>query len=300
MKKGHFLGISEEGFHRIAYTEWGKESPRAPIICVHGLTRQGRDFDSLANYLSERGHHLFCPDIVGRGDSDWLKNPLHYTYEQYIADMTALIARTQKDEITWIGTSMGGLIGMFLSAQTQSPIKRLILNDVGPSIPIQAVMRISKYMGMDPEFSSVTEAKNYYKNIYQDYGELSEDDWTSFTEHSICEIAPQKFISKLDPQIKFSFPTKSQIAWQAILHPLKTLEGGLFDIDLWHIFRKVSCPILIIHGNRSDLLLTETILKMKDIHPNVEVIDVPNAGHAPLLKEAIYQEMIFAWIEKNS
>lgn len=300
MKKDYFLGVSEEGFHRIAYTEWGNNKESAPIICVHGLTRNGRDFDSLAAYLSARKHHVFCPDIVGRGDSDWFANPLHYTYEQYIADMTALVARTQKEDITWLGTSMGGLIGMYMAAQKNSPIKRLILNDVGPQLPIKAIMRISKYMGLDPEFSSVMEATEYYKNIYQDFGHLSDEEWITLTRNNINEIAPGKFISKLDPKVKFATPSKSQIAWQSILHPLKTLEGSLFDIDLWPIFRQISCPVLVIHGSNSDLLLLETIDKMKNIHQQIEVIEIPETGHAPLLKDQIYQEMILAWIDKNS
>lgn len=300
MKKNYFLGVSEEGFHRVAYTEWGKANDTATgIICVHGLTRNKHDFDGLAHYLSIRDHHIFCPDIVGRGDSDWLKNPLHYTYEQYISDMTVLIARTQKTDITWIGTSMGGLIGMVLASYAKSPIKRLILNDVGPQIPVKALARLSKYTGLDPDFSSVDDAKNYYKSIYKDFGHLTEEEWLNITLHNIREVAPGKFISKMDHGVKLA-PAKSKIAWQSLLHPLKALEGSLFDIDLWAIFRQVTCPLLVIHGSHSDLLLPSTIEKMKNIHPNMQVIDIPDAGHAPLLKDPNHQEMIYKWIREMS
>src|SRR5579864_3072417 len=118
MKQDYILGLSEEGFHRVAFTEWGQpNNTNTPILCIHGLTRNGRDFDSLASFLTYYGAHVYCPDIVGRGESDWLKNPIHYTYEQYIADMNVLIARTGATQVDWVGTSLGGLMGMILAAQ---------------------------------------------------------------------------------------------------------------------------------------------------------------------------------------
>src|SRR3990167_1179459 len=126
MKQDYFLGLSEQGFHRVAYFEWGAPNPTLPpVICANGLTRNSHDFDSLATYMTYLGRHLFCPDIVGRGDSDWMKNPLHYTYEQYLADMNAMIVRTGARAVDWVGTSLGGLIGMILAAQPNSPIRRL-------------------------------------------------------------------------------------------------------------------------------------------------------------------------------
>src|SRR3990167_6649577 len=127
MEKNYIWGLSEEGFHRVVYSFWHTHQPiDIPIICAHGLTRNRHDFDNLASYLSARGHSVYCPDMAGRGDSDWLKNPLHYTYEQYTADMNALIARTGAQTIDWIGTSMGGLIGMLFASMANSPIRRLV------------------------------------------------------------------------------------------------------------------------------------------------------------------------------
>lgn len=282
MKKDYFLGLSEEGFHKVAYIEWGQASSQPPIICVHGLTRNSRDFDDLASYLSSAGRQVFCPDVVGRGDSDWLKNPLHYTYEQYLADMNAMIARTCATEVDWIGTSMGGLLGMMLAAVPNSPIKRLVLNDVGPQISTKALARLSKYVGREPDFSSVDAAKAYFKSIYADFGNLTEAQWDKLTATSIHQVAPNKFISKLDHGVKIT-PTKSKIAWDVLLHPHKALEGTLFDIDLWQIWRKVTCPVLVIHGQNSNILQPATIQKMQQIHPHTEVIDIPNTGHAPAL-----------------
>ncbi len=270
----------------------------SPVICVHGLTRNGRDFDSLAEYLMQFGNHVFCPDVVGRGDSDWLKNPLHYTYEQYIADMNALIARIHTQEINWIGTSMGGLMGMIMASLPNSPIRRLVLNDVGPANPAKAISRLAKYAGRDPEFASIEEAKNYFKLIYADFGKMNEEEWQHFTETSIREIAPGKFITKLDQGIKRA-PAKSKLAWKLLFNPHKALEGTLFDIDLWQIWRNVTCPVLVIHGGRSDLLLPDVITKMQSIHPNMEVLEVPEAGHAPALRNAAQHEKIYQWLLKN-
>lgn len=296
MKYNRLLGISEEGFHGIAYTEWGEANLNAiPTICVHGLTRNGRDFDALAAYLSKRGRQVFCPDIVGRGESDWLKNPLHYTFEQYIADMNALIARTGATQVDWVGTSMGGLIGMIMAAMPRSPIRRLVLNDVGPQIPVKGMARLARYAGKDPDFSSMEEAKRYFKQIYADFGNLDETQWQQIAEHSVREVAPGKFVSKVDHGVKRS-PAKSQLAWKLLLNPHKMLEGSLFDIDLWQIWRKVSCPVLVLHGSHSDILLPSIIKKMQEIHPEVNVIEVPDAGHAPALQRPEQWDAIYQWL----
>lgn len=297
MKKGYFLGLSEEGFHRVFYTEWGETSLSRPVICVHGLTRNGRDFDTLAGYLSQQGRHVFCPDIVGRGDSDWLKNPLLYTYEQYIADMNVLIGRTYSTQIDWIGTSMGGLIGMFIASLPNTPIRKLVLNDIGPQIPARALARLAKYAGRDPEFSSLDEARHYLRTIYADFGKLSDEQWQQLTENSVKEIAPGRFITKVDHGIKRS-QAKSKIAWKILLNPHKALEGTLFDIDLWQIWRKIKCPVLVIHGSRSDLLLPEIIEKMQRTHPDMEVLEVPDAGHAPALMDPAQIEAIQRWLAR--
>lgn len=294
MKKDYILGLSEEGFHRIAYTEWGIPNPK-PILCIHGLTRNGRDFDALARYLSERQNQVFCPDIVGRGDSDWLKNPLHYTYEQYIADMNAMIARMGAKSIDVIGTSMGGLIGMIMASFPNSPVRKLVLNDIGPQIPVKAIARLSQYAGKDPEFNSKEEAVNYFKSIYADFGNLSDAEWEEFTHISIREIGSGRYTTKLDQGIKRS-QAKSKLAWKLLLSPHKALEGTLFDVDLWQIWRKVTCPVLVIHGKKSDLLLPNIIQKMQAIHPQTEVLEIEDAGHAPALLHPSQHAAIEAWL----
>lgn len=298
MKKSHFMGLTEDGFHSIAYTEWGNPHPTLPpVLCLHGLTRNGRDFDALANQLSEQGRHVFCPDIVGRGDSDWLKNPNNYTFEQYIIDMGMMIARMQSPQIDLVGTSMGGLIGMIMASMPNSPIRRLIMNDIGAQIPVKGISRLAQYAGKDPEFKSLEEANNYFKSVYGDFGQLSETQWLQLTEHSIREIAPGRFQSKLDPQIKRT-PTKSRIVWKLLLNPQKIFEGTLFDVDLWGMWRNIVCPVLVIHGVKSDLLLPSIIKKMQETHKETEVLEIMNAGHAPALLEREQIDIITKWLAK--
>jgi pimeloyl-ACP methyl ester carboxylesterase len=298
MKIDYYLGLSEEGFHKISFTEWGSPAQHEiPVICTHGLTRNGRDFDALAAYLETHSQrHVYCPDIVGRGDSDWLKDSSHYTYEQYIADLNVLIALTRAKQIDWIGTSMGGILGMLLASMPGSPIRRLVLNDVGAQIPVKALSRLSKYAGQDPEFSSLEEAERYFKVIYADFGQLSEEKWQQLTKNSVREMTPGKFVTKIDNKIKSS-PAKSKIAWQLLLNPRKALEGTVFDIDLWHIWRKITCPVLLIHGSHSDLLLMDIIKKMRSIHPGTELLEVSDAGHAPALLDPAQMEVIDKWLK---
>ncbi len=296
MKKDYFLGITEEGFHRIVYREWGlSEKNSIPIICVHGLTRNSGDFDKLAAYLEHQGNHIFCPDIAGRGESNWLKNPLNYTYEQYTSDMTSMIAVTGAHQVDWIGTSMGGLIGIVLASLPNSPIRRLVLNDVGPHISTQALARLTNKVGVIPIFKSFAEAKTFFKTYFDEFGIIDETDWDKFTTDTVYEKSPGQIVFKMDPAARIT-PAKSKLAWQVILHPQKAWEGTLFDVDLWQLWRNVKCPVLVIRGKRSDILVPSTIEKMREIHPNTDVIEIDNAGHAPALLDVKQHAMIHQWL----
>ncbi|KTD36155.1 hydrolase/acyltransferase [Legionella nautarum] len=296
MKRDYVLCVSDEGYHRVAYTEWGKVNSESPtVICVHGLTRNSRDFDALADYLSTQGSHVFCPDVVGRGDSSWLKNAHDYNFKRYIIDLSNLISRTGAKEIDWIGTSMGGLLGIIMASLPNTPIRRLILNDVSPQVPIQTLWHMAKYVGKDPQFSSKEEAKEHYKKIYAEFGNLTEKQWINFTEHSVTELSPGVFISKFDPNIH-DFKLSWQSVKEFLYHPHRALEGILFDIDLWDFWQKITCPVLVIRGSRSTLLLPEHIKKMKRMHPEVEVFEVEDAGHAPALLELDQHKKIRSWL----
>jgi pimeloyl-ACP methyl ester carboxylesterase len=300
MKKQCFLGISNEGFHNVAYTEWGEANRDLPaVLCVHGYTRNSHDFDALASYFSMNGRHVFCPDVVGRGDSSWFKNSNNYNFTQYMSDMNVLLALTKTHQIDWIGTSMGGLIGMMLAALPNSPVKHLVLNDIGPQIPLFGLRRLAKYAGKEPEFKSKEEAKQFYKSNFSEFGPLTEKQWNNFTNNSIEEKAPGRFVAKVDPGIKNPKST-FQIMSEFVHHPHKALEGIFFDIDLWSIWQQVKCPVLVIHGVNSDLLTPEIIKRMQRSHNKTEVYKVENAGHAPALLNTMEHEKIMNWLNSNN
>lgn len=296
MKQNFILCASEEGFHRVAYTEWGEENQSSEaVICVHGLTRNSRDFDALASYLSFHQSHVFCPDIVGRGDSDWLKDDQHYNFKRYVEDMNVMIGRTGAEHINWIGTSMGGLIGIMLAALPNSPIRRLILNDVGPQVPVHALWQMAKYVGRDPEFPDKKAAKTHYKKIYAEFGNLSESQWDYFTSHSIIQLDNGKYMSKFDPGIhdfRFTWQSFKEVFYS----PHKAFEGVFFDVDLWKLWRNIRCPVYLIRGKRSTVLLPEHIKKMRLTHPGLEVLEIEDAGHAPALLGVPEQERIRTWL----
>lgn len=266
MQERAFYGLSAAGFHRIAYTEWG-DGPHT-VICVHGLTRNGRDFDQLAYTLAESGYRVLCPDVVGRGRSDRLSNPDFYTYPQYLADMTALLARADVESVDWVGTSMGGLIGMLLAAQPQSPIRRLVINDVGPFVPKTALQRIGAYVGTDPVFEDVKAVEGYFQTVYQSFGQLTAQQWRHLAEHSVIERPDGRLGLAFDPGIS---------------KPLRA--ANLADVDLWASWDAVRAPVLVLRGAESDLLLPETAAAMCTRGPDTTLIEIPGAGHAPSLMQ---------------
>ncbi|KTD82511.1 alpha/beta fold hydrolase [Legionella waltersii] len=296
MKNKYFLGVSPEGFHHIAYTEWGVKDPQAPtVLCIHGYSRNGRDFDHIANHLSSKGRHVLCPDIVGRGDSSWFHNPSNYNFTQYTQDMACMISRSESQNIDLIGTSMGGIIGMMLASLPNSPIRRLVLNDVGPQIPIHGLKRLSKYIGKDPEFKSLEEAKQLFKINYSGFGITKESDWDDFTLHTVEQKGPNRFVSKMDPAVKNPKSTLHLIA-DFLHHPHKTLEGILYDIDLWYLWKQLKCPVLVVHGVYSDILTPEIIKQMQRTHNNISVLSIDDAGHAPALIDKSQHEYIERWL----
>jgi len=261
-----FLGRSTCGFHRIAYTEWGAATARPPVICVHGLTRNGRDFDVLAQTL-EKSAQVFCPDIPGRGLSDWLGDPACYSYAQYMADMTAFVARTGALEIDWVGTSMGGLLGMLLAAEVNSPIRRLVLNDVGPYIPLLALKRIGSYVGEAREFANAGEVEKYMREIYAAFGDLTDENWRHLAMHGTRFVGNGKLALAHDPAIALPFLQIEQ------------------DVDLWNIYDRVRCPVLVLHGTKSDILSAQVAEEMTRRGPRAQLIEFPKTGHAPALMD---------------
>ena len=259
--------IGPSGLHRMAYTEWGaRDNPRV-LICVHGLTRNGRDFDALAEAMS--GHYrVICPDVVGRGQSGRLRDPGGYGIPQYVADMVTLIARLNVDSVHWVGTSMGGLIGMALAAQEGAPLRKLVLNDVGPLITVASLQRIATYVGSDPQWASFDEALAYVKLISTPFGQLSEAQWHHLTETSVVQRADGRWAFRYDPRI--AEPFKAAFVDQ--------------DIDLWPIYAGITCPTLVVRGAESDLLTRDTWQQMGACGPQAQLAEIPGVGHAPMFQ----------------
>lgn len=261
--------LSPSGLHRMAFTEWGaRDNPRV-LVCVHGLTRNGRDFDALAEALCSH-YRVICPDVVGRGQSGRLRDPAGYQVPQYMADMVTLIARLNVETVHWVGTSMGGLIGMALAAQEASPIRKLVLNDVGPLITAASLERIAGYVGADPDWATIDEAIAYVKAVSAPFGPLTEAQWYHLTETSIVQRPDGRWAFRYDPRIA---------------EPFRAAYGG-GDINLWPLYGAVSCPTLAIRGAESDLLLQETWQQMGECGPRAKLAEIDGVGHAPMFQSA--------------
>ena len=267
MQENFVLSRSPLGFHRVAYTEWGRASDKPPVICVHGLTRNGRDFDYLADNLQENTQ-VFCPDMVGRGKSDDLADPMYYGYPQYLADMTLMIARTGAASIDWVGTSMGAIIGMLLAAENNTPIRRLVVNDVGPFIPLLALKRIGAYAGAKTEFADVKEAEAYMRKIYATFGDLSDDNWRHLAAHGTRKLPNGRLTLACDPNIAQPFLMLDQ------------------DVDIWAAYDRIRCPVLLLRGLQSDILSPDVAQQMTTRGPKAQLVEFPQTGHAPALMAA--------------
>jgi len=207
MVEKSFLGLGVHGFHRIVYFEWGDPRSEHVLVCVHGLTRRGRDFDHLARALEDR-FRVVCVDLPGRGASDWLPVAADYQPATYVADLAALIARLDVPQVDWLGVSLGGLLGMMLAAQPKSPLKRLILDDIGAFIGLEALQRIASYVGQDPGFANLAELEAYMRSVNTGYGPLAAEHWRHVVEHgSRRDEAAGCWRQHYDPKIIEPFKT---------------------------------------------------------------------------------------------
>jgi len=258
--------LSPAGLHRMAYLEWG--DPRNPnvVVCVHGLTRSARDFDALARTLCNQ-FRVVCPDVVGRGDSDCLADPMHYVLPQYLADMVTLVARLDVARVHWVGTSMGGLIGMFLAAQKAAPVARLVLNDAGPVVTRISLERIATYVGVAPTLRSIEEAEVMVRAISQPFGAHTDAEWRLLTENYVRENADGSYRLHYDPRL--GEPFRAHL-------PEK-------DLEFWEIYDAIRCPTLVIRGAESDLLTRATCEQMTTRGPKAARVEIPGVGHAPTL-----------------
>ena len=262
----------------MAYWQWGRADAPHVVLCVHGLSRQGRDFDVLAQALLAGGGNnlrVVCPDVVGRGQSDWLSDPMGYQVPAYAADMAVLLAQLQPQTLDWVGTSMGGLIGMVLAGQPSLPIKvrRLVLNDVGPTIQWQAIQRIGEYLGAPVRFSSVEQAADALRLISVGFGPHTREQWLVLTRPMV-KPAPEgdgRLMLHYDPAIAVPF---------RVLTPESSAQG---EALLWQLYDTIHADTLLLRGAQSDLLTVETARTMTQRGPHARLVEFDGVGHAPTL-----------------
>lgn len=271
-----------EGFHRLAYTEWGSEQAERTVVCVHGLSRNGRDFDRLAAVLAAEGFRVVCPDMPGRGASDWLANPELYGMPQYVADLTALIARLDVESVDWIGTSMGGLIGMVMAAGINTPIRNLILNDIGPFIRKAALQRIAGYVGSDSHFKDLEELEAYLRDVNAGFGLSTDADWRFLADISARPDPKGGLRLHYDPNIAVNFKALSEE-----------------DADLWPVWDKIAGPVLVVRGADSDILENDTVDEMLNRHADAERVEFTGIGHAPAFMDEHQIDAVRQWLLKK-
>lgn len=279
-REGRLRWLSPAGFHWLAWTEWGPPGG-APVICVHGLTRTGRDFDALAGALAERGRRVLCPDMPGRGESDRLADPSLYRNDVYAGACAHLLATLGDAPVDWVGTSMGGLIGMILASMPNSPLRRLVVNDVGPFIPAAALSRIGEYLGQAWTFPDLAAAEAHTRRAYAPFGALSDAEWRHLTETSVRRLPEGGFRLHYDPAIAAPFR-----------EPPK-------DVELWPLWDRITVPTLVLRGAVSDLLLPDTAARMAE-KPGVRVATIPGCGHAPALLDPPQIGLVAAFLGEGS
>ena len=277
-----YRGLSAAGFHRISYVVHGAvdaAAARRTVVCVHGLTRNGRDFDALAAAMGASVRTV-CPDVVGRGRSDWLADPASYGYPQYLADLTALIARLDVERVDWIGTSMGGLLGMMMAGLPNNPIRRLVVNDVGPFIPAAALQRLAAYVGTDPTFDTVAALEAHLREVHAPFGPLTDTQWRHLADHGTRRRPDGSLGLAYDPGIALAFR-----------------EQPIEDVDLWPVWDAVACPVLVLRGADSDLLSPDTAHQMTRRGPPADLVEFAGCGHAPALMAADQTELVREWLD---
>ena len=270
---GSVLCAGPVGAHRVAYREWGgwrdrtasDSSPPPVLVCVHGLTRNGLDFDTLGAALGGE-FRVICPDLPGRGSSDWLSDPSYYRLETYVADMLELLRQLGVQHVHWLGTSLGGLVGMLLASLPDSPVVRLVLNDIGPRIERVALQRIAGYVGQTRVFSDIHEAERYVRLVSAPFGALSDADWQHLTQVVLRPRREGGFEFNYDPAIAEAFRRVTAAS----------------DFDLWPFYRRIRCPTLVMRGELSDLLSRESAAEMAACGPHARVVEIAGVGHAPM------------------
>lgn len=260
--------LSPAGLHRMAYKVWGDPHNSNVLLCVHGVTRNSADFDTMAAVLCD-SYRVVCPDIVGRGRSDRLSNPQLYQVPQYVADIVTLLARLDAEQVDWFGTSMGGLIGIGLASLPHNPIRKLILNDIGPTLNSDALQRIGDYIGQDMRFATFDEGAAYIKSISLPFGPHTDLQWDKLARDVLVKNSEGQWVRHYD--LSLAVPFKSAT-------PESIAQGEAF---LWHAYDAITRPTMLVRGAQSDLISRETAWQMTQRGPKAKLVELAGIGHAP-------------------
>ncbi|MFZ2738184.1 MAG: alpha/beta hydrolase [Burkholderiaceae bacterium] len=278
-----------DGTHRMAYWQWGDPENDHVVLCVHGLTRQGRDFDELAQDLCTE-FRVICPDVVGRGQSEWLKTPQSYQITQYASDIRLLLKQLQPSTLDWVGTSMGGLIAMVLCGADEPllpvAVRRLVLNDVGPTMQWQALQRIGSSLGQSSRFDSVQQAAGALWQTSSSFGPHSPAQWLALSRPMVKPVGDGTAALTLnyDPAIALPF------------HAITPESAARSEASLWHFYDNISAETLLIHGAESDFLSSATALEMTRRGPKAQLVEFGGVGHAPTLVSAQQRQVIKSFL----
>jgi pimeloyl-ACP methyl ester carboxylesterase len=283
----HYVPFDISGnTYKLAYWQHGNSNPNQIVLCVHGLTRNARDFDFLGTALAAN-YTVICPDMPGRGKSDWLKDTKLYNYDTYMAAVNALLQSLGNPSVHWIGTSLGGILGMRYAAEQPMAVSSLLLNDVGAVIPLEGLKRINEYVGICMNFAGREEAENYLRTIFAHFGISDSRHWHHLLEHSFQQLSNGEYQFAYDP---------------GILDPLRDQARLLTmteDLLLWGWWDVITAPILILRGEKSDILTKEIAAEMLARRPQAKQIVIPHVGHAPALMADSQIEIVQGWLKSH-
>jgi len=274
--------INSKSFHTIHYQDWGKPESKETVFCIHGLTRNSHDFDAIANQLGKK-HRVVCPDTAGRGHSDWLPDHEDYQIPQYNTDFNTVVSHIGCEEYTILGTSLGGMMGMILAAMPNSPVKRLIINDIAPEVPHTAMARLGGYLHLDPWFPNLGEVEKHLRKTLAPFYPMTDEDWVHYALHSAYE-ADKGYRLAFDPDISNTYGRRY---WY------------LMYFNLWKYWVRIKCPVLVIRGKESDFLTEHLCERMMRKLPQADLLEFDHAGHTPTLNAPEQIDPIVKWLDSH-
>ncbi|MGZ5031617.1 MAG: alpha/beta fold hydrolase [Usitatibacter sp.] len=277
-----YRGLGVAGLHDLHAVQWGRRDSKRVVLCAHGYSGNSRDFDYLARELS-RDARVICPDVAGRGESAWLGSPMQYHFGQFLADIRTLLAKLDVQQVDWVGTSMGGLLGLLLASQPSNPIRRLVMNDIGAFVPLDALQHIGRNLQAPEGFASLADVEAHMRRTHSEWGELTDEQWKHFAVHGSRQTE-NGYRLHFDPKI----------ARMAQPLPFAT---GLFFWDAWY---RVRCPVLLMRGEQSDVFPAAVAGTMLDVKPQAQLVEIAGAGHAPSLMAPEQIRVVREFLDRRS